>query len=185
MGNSISKTAPYLAVQNAAYEHIKTKYEGWKIELDSFDEMIIWAKNNDDLRSLFKSFKVDEKLKLDFLADLTAYDNKDKVDGSERFVCVYQLLSTELHIRLRVKVLVALDAEVPTITDLWIGANWLEREVYDMYGIRFTGHPNLKRILMDERFTGFPLRKEYPMKLRESFTDSSKIRMQPHQPEGI
>jgi NADH-quinone oxidoreductase subunit C len=90
---------------------------------------------------------------------------------------VYNLYSLEKHIRVRVKALVAENEQVPSITDLWPGANWFEREVFDMFGISFPGHPNLRRILMDERFTGHPLRKEYPIKQREPFKDNIRIHL--------
>ena len=115
---------------------------------------------------------VDDVFKMDFLSDLTAYDNKDHEDGQKRFVLVYQQYSTTLHVRVRIKCLLNEDEQALTITDVFTGANWLEREVFDMFGITFKGHPNMRRILMDERFTGHPLRKEYPIKQREPFQDN-------------
>ena len=88
--------------------------------------------------------------------------------ASGRFVVVYHFFSLELKHRLRVEVPVEEeDAEVDSLTSLWGGANWLEREVWDMFGIRFRGHPNLKRILMYDEFEGHPLRKDYPVKKRQ------------------
>jgi len=85
-----------------------------------------------------------------------------------RFVVVYHLFSMPLKHRLRLEVpLDEADAEVDSVTCLWAGANWLEREVWDMFGIRFRGHPNLKRILMYEEFVGHPLRKDYPVNKRQ------------------
>jgi NADH-quinone oxidoreductase subunit C len=87
---------------------------------------------------------------------------------SWRFVVVYHFFSLALKHRLRVEVpLDEDDAEVDSITSLWGGANWLEREVWDMFGIRFRGHPDLKRILMYDEFDGHPLRKDYPVKKRQ------------------
>jgi NADH-quinone oxidoreductase subunit C len=148
-----------------------------KLEFDKLGEPILWAKNADDAKMLIKQFKIDDFLKIDYLSDLTAYDNQDGEDGEKRFVVVYQLYSLENHIRIRLKVLIDMDENAVSLTDIFTGANWLEREVFDMYGINFTGHPNLRRILMDERFTGHPLRKEYPIKQREPFSDNIAFHM--------
>src|SRR6266404_6684122 len=88
--------------------------------------------------------------------------------GPTRFVVVYHLFSLPLKHRLRLEVPAEeADAEVDSVTSLWAGANWLEREVWDMFGIRFLGHQNLKRILMYEEFVGHPLRKDYPVNRRQ------------------
>ena len=85
-----------------------------------------------------------------------------------RFVVVYHFYSMEHKHRLRLVVPVdEADAEVDSLTSLWAGADWLEREVWDMFGIRFQGHPNLKRILMYDEFDGHPLRKDYPVNKRQ------------------
>ena len=88
-------------------------------------------------------------------------------DGA-RLEVVYHLYSHTHTRRLRVKVLVGeADAVIDSVTGLWKAADWFEREVWDMFGIRFTGHPNLKRILMYEPFDGHPLRKDYPVRKRQ------------------
>jgi NADH-quinone oxidoreductase subunit C len=85
-----------------------------------------------------------------------------------RFAVVYHFFSLSLKHRLRLEVPVEEeDAEVDSLTSLWAGADWLEREVWDMFGIRFRGHPNLKRILMYEEFVGHPLRKDYAVNKRQ------------------
>ena len=85
-----------------------------------------------------------------------------------RFEVVYHFYSSTKNHRLRVKVpLTAADPVVASLTRLWHSANWFEREAWDMFGIRFTGHPNLKRILMYEPFQGHPLRKDYPVRKRQ------------------
>jgi NADH-quinone oxidoreductase subunit C len=85
-----------------------------------------------------------------------------------RFVVVYHLFSSVLKHRLRLEVpLQEADPEVDSLVPLWAGADWLEREVWDMFGIRFRGHPNLKRILMYAEFVGHPLRKDYPVNKRQ------------------
>ena len=88
--------------------------------------------------------------------------------GLERYVVVYHFFSLPLKHRLRLEVPVhETDAEVDSLTSLWAGADWLEREVWDMFGIRFRGHQNLKRILMYDEFVGHPLRKDFPVNKRQ------------------
>lgn len=99
----------------------------------------------------------------DFLADVTAIDGS--ASSSPRFTVVYHLYSTTRHDYIRVTADCPDDAApaVPTVTGLWPAANWHERETYDMFGITFTGHPDLRRILMWDGYPYFPLRKEFPL----------------------
>jgi NADH-quinone oxidoreductase subunit C len=92
------------------------------------------------------------------LADLTAVDYPKK---EKRFEVVYQLYSFPKNERLRVKAAVADNEPIATVVPVWKAANWLEREVYDMFGVTFTGHPDLRRILLPEGWQGFPLRKDH------------------------
>jgi len=112
----------------------------------------------------------DALLRFDMLMDLTAVDYltfPGREDGP-RFDVVYHLYSVAHNHRVRLKVRVEQDAPlVPTATGLWPIANWLEREVWDMFGIRFEGHPDLRRLLMYEEFVGHPLRKDYPIERRQ------------------
>ncbi len=87
----------------------------------------------------------------------------DYPERLERFDVVYHLLSMNLNLRVRVKITATESTPVPSITDLHPCANWLEREVWDMYGVYFTGHPDLRRILTDYGFDGHPLRKDFPL----------------------
>src|SRR5262249_25222684 len=101
----------------------------------------------------------------DMLVDLTAVDYLYYPDAKDRFGVVYCLLNTATGERLYVKTyLNEPDLSLPTACRLWQGAEWMEREVFDMYGIVFEGHPDLRRILMPEEFTAFPLRKDYPLR---------------------
>lgn len=107
------------------------------------------------------------KRQLDFLVDVTCVDYLNYRDAEHRFGLVYLLASAESGERLTVRVFVdEPDPAVPSVVGLWEGANWMEREVWDMFGIRFDGHPDLRRILMPEEFTAYPLRKDYPMQGR-------------------
>ncbi len=103
------------------------------------------------------------------LVDLSAVD----FFGQEpRFEVVYHLYSLRLNHRLRVKVRVAEDeAWLPSVTGLWKAANWLEREVWDMFGVSFRDHPKLTRLLMYEEFQGHPLRKDYPVNKRQPLVE--------------
>jgi len=103
------------------------------------------------------------------LLDLTCVDFKR---DAACFEMVYHLFSLEAGRRIRVKVRLPADApSIDSVAALWRNANWLEREVYDMFGIVFTGHPDLKRILMYDGFEGFPLRKDYPLRRRQPKAD--------------
>lgn len=105
----------------------------------------------DDRRLMFKS-----------LMDITAVDLLEK-DDETRFRVVYHLLSLHKNLRIRVKVKTGEGESVPTVTDVYAAANWFERETYDMFGVFFEGHPDLRRILNDYTFDGYPLRKDFPL----------------------
>ena len=108
-----------------------------------------------------------EKLGFDMLFELTATDYLKYPNARDRFGVVYGLLNTTTGERIYVRTFLN-EPELTLLSafPLWRAADWLEREVYDMYGIVFEGHPNLKRILMPEEFTSFPLRKDYPLRGR-------------------
>jgi NADH-quinone oxidoreductase subunit C len=115
----------------------------------------------------------------DFCSDITATDWPPRKEA--RFDLSYCLYSTRLRHRVRVKVRVGEQTPVPSATGLWPAANWLEREVYDMFGVNFTGHPDRRRILMPDDWQGFPQRKDYPLEgpgelLMENPEDWLKLR---------
>jgi NADH-quinone oxidoreductase subunit C len=117
--------------------------------------------------------------RFDYLSDLTATDWPPRTEA--RFDVVYCLYSTRHRHRLRIKVKAGERDGVPSVTDLWPAANWLEREVWDMFGVNFTGHPDRRRILMPEDWQGFPQRKDYPLEgpgelLMENPIDWLKLR---------
>jgi NADH-quinone oxidoreductase subunit C len=106
-----------------------------------------------------------EQRGFDMLVDITAVDYLEYPEATDRFHVIYLLLNMTTKERLIVKAPVNLpDPALASVVPLWKGADWMEREVYDMFGIDFTGHPDLRRILMPEEFTAFPLRKDYPCK---------------------
>lgn len=116
----------------------------------------------ENVAEVLKTCKESPALAFDMLVDVTAVDWLDS--RACRFEVVYQLLSVRKNHRITIKVPVSEDRpEVASATSLWSGANFLEREVWDMFGIRFAGHPDLRRILMYDEFIGHPLRKDYPV----------------------
>ena len=107
--------------------------------------------------------------KFDFLADLCGADRG--VEEEPRFEVNYHLFSTKKHHRLRLKVLLnENDAHVPTVTGVWRTANWHERETYDLFGVVFDGHPDLRRILLPDDWQGYALRKDFPLRGYEPYS---------------
>ena len=104
--------------------------------------------------------KTDSKCKFRQLIDILAVDFPVEED---RFKIYYLLLSHENNIRIKIVSQIQIDSKVPSITKIYPSANWMEREVFDMYGIKFKNHPDLRRILTDYNFKGFPLRKDFPL----------------------
>ncbi len=142
--------------------NLQTKLEGKVLEVESFQGDHVVTLSLDGLLESFRMLKEDPELAFDFLMDLTVVDYLGS--KSPRFQVVYQLYSLGLNHRLRVKVPVPEEnPQVTSLTPLWKTANWLEREAWDMFGIRFVGHPDLRRILLYEEFQGYPLRKDYPV----------------------
>lgn len=115
----------------------------------------------ESIRDVCLFLRDDDKLKFDMLSDLTAVDYLQR---KPRFEVVYHLYSVSLKHRIRLRVpLEEGSEEVDSVCDIWRSANWAERETFDMFGIRFRNHPDLRRILLYEEFEGHPLRKDYPI----------------------
>ena len=122
-----------------------------------------------DLRDVLLFLRDEPELDFNMLMDVGGVDYLEYGDDRAwRFEIAYQMYSMAGNHRFRVKVAVTDDTvEVPTVWDLWKVANWMEREIFDMYGVRFAGHPNLRRILCHEDFEGHALRKDYPINKRQ------------------
>ena len=120
--------------------------------------------SREDLPAVARLLRDGPDLRFNFLAELTAIDFWPR---EPRFEVVYVLVSIERSARVRVKVrLQGEDPHVETVSSLWPAANWLEREVWDLFGIAFDGHPDPRRLLMPEDWEGCPLRKDYPVQIR-------------------
>ena len=133
---------------------------------DAIEKVSYWVGDwaiivrSDRLLDVMRFLKQDNATTFDYCSDVTATDWPPR---DKRFDVVYCLYSTSHRHRLRVKVQVNETDPVESVTALWPGANWLEREVYDQFGVNFVNHPDLRRILMPEDWQGFPQRKDYPL----------------------
>ena len=141
---------------------------GAQIELKRPDCVLSWEVTHDELTvhvtpnalvGFAEFLKTDSRCKFSTLVDITAVDHPDR---EARFDVVYHFLSMYQNHRIRVKVAVREEDMLASLVEVYPAANWFEREVFDMFGILFTGHPDLRRILTDYGFRGYPLRKDFP-----------------------
>ncbi len=145
---------------------IEEKFPGEVTGTVAFAGQVGVMVKKDRIQDMCRFLHDDPALKMDHLADLTAVDYSTYPgDVGPRFEVVYNLISTAFGHRIRLKARVPEeDARIDTVTPIWNTANWHERETYDLMGIIFRGHPDLRRILLPEDWVGHPLRKEYPLK---------------------
>ncbi|SMO50254.1 NADH-quinone oxidoreductase subunit C [Ruegeria faecimaris] len=141
---------------------------GAQLELKRTDCVLFWDVTHDELNvdvapsnlvEFIEFLKGDASCKFSTLVDITAVDYPER---AKRFDVVYHFLSMYQNQRIRLRVSIREDDMVPSIVDVHPSANWFEREVFDMFGILFSGHPDLRRILTDYGFRGYPLRKDFP-----------------------
>ena len=116
--------------------------------------------NCEDLLDVILLLKTNKNIKFKQLIDITAVDYPE---NQKRFKIVYLLLSHELNQRIILSYYIDENQQIPSLTKIFPSANWMEREIFDMYGIKFTDHPDLRRILTDYGFEGYPLRKDFPL----------------------
>ena len=116
--------------------------------------------NCEDLLDVILLLKTNKNIKFKQLIDITAVDYPE---NQKRFKIVYLLLSHELNQRIILSYYIDENQQIPSLTKIFPSANWMEREIFDMYGIKFTDHPDLRRILTDYEFEGYPLRKDFPL----------------------
>ena len=125
----------------------------------AFNEILIET-DVDNLLNIIQFLKSNDNCKFKQLIDIAGIDFPEK---DKRFRLVYLLLSHENNLRIKLAVDFEIEKKIPSIIKIFPSANWMEREVFDMYGIRFTDHPDLRRILTDYGFKGYPLRKDFPL----------------------
>ena len=123
-------------------------------------DQIYIAINFEDLLDVVSLLKTNKDTKFRQLIDITAIDYPE---NQKRFKMIYLFLSHELNKRIVLSYSINENQQIPTLTKIYPSANWMEREIFDMYGIKFTDHPDLRRILTDYNFEGYPLRKDFPL----------------------
>ncbi len=140
------------------------------------DEQTCVRVPSDRLAEVMRFLREDVRCSFEQLCDLTCVDYLDFPKARDRFGVTYCLLSVSKGWRLWVKCFVNdPEPEVPSVTAIWKGADWLEREVWDLFGVRFKGHPDLRRILTWEGFQAHPLRKDYPLRGRGEREDFERV----------
>jgi NADH-quinone oxidoreductase subunit C len=130
-----------------------------KKTLINFNELLIET-SEDELIQVILFLKSHDKLKFRQLIDIAGVDYPE---DEKRFKLIYLLLSHEMNRRIKISINFEVGKKIPTMTKIYPSANWMEREVFDMYGIEFINHPDLRRILTDYNFEGHPLRKDFPL----------------------
>ena len=142
---------------------LREKFPGQVLDSYKFISQRQILIRKDRVTEIMEFLRRNEIEPFDFLSDETA----THWPREEEFELVYNLYSFETNDRLRVKARIKEWEQIESLVSVWPGANWLEREIYDMFGIQFASHPNLKRILMPEDWVGFPLRKDYNIRLQD------------------
>ena len=145
---------------NKVNEKLKINFADSIVSAELLYDYPVFTIKADVINDVLKSLKEDEELNFHFLTDLCGMQTPDE----KQLGVIYHLHNMPKNYRIRLKTFVDINKpEVATATNLWPAANWMERETYDFFGVRFKGHPNLKRILNVDEMDIFPLRKEYPL----------------------
>ncbi len=145
---------------NIVNEKLNAQFPGAVLTAEMLYDFPVFVISKDKIHDVLKFLKEDEALNFHFLTDLTGMQTPDE----KQLGVIYHLHNMPKNYRIRVKTFMDINKpEIPTVTNLWLTANWMERETYDFFGVKFLGHPNLKRILNVDEMNIFPLRKEYPM----------------------
>lgn len=141
-------------------EKLNSKFPGAVESAELLYNFPVFTVSHDHAHAILKFLKEDADLYFHFLTDLTGMQTADE----KKLGVIYHLHNMQKNMRVRIKTFFDINKpEIPTATDLWPGANWMERETYDFFGVRFKGHPNLVRILNVDEMDIFPMRKEYPL----------------------
>ena len=145
-------------ITEVAKEAIKNNCKPIEIS-DDFNQLQI-SISADQILDVVDFIKNDEACEFRQITDIAGVDFPDR---QKRFDVIYHFLSFKHNSRLRIKIIIGEDESIPSITSIFPAANWFEREAFDMYGIQFKDHPDLRRILTDYGFEGYPLRKDFPL----------------------
>ena len=151
-------------MDNLILNKIKEKFANSILEIVEFRNELTCVVKKSDLPAICKFLRDDPELLFDFLSCISGVDFPER---NPRFDVVYELFSISKNHRVRLKVKVNEEESIPSITSIWSTANWHEREVFDLFGINFEGHPDLRRILMPDDYKGHPLRKDFPLTREE------------------
>ena len=155
---------PTDAAEHPLVKHLKAKFGDGIGEASEFIGQLSVRVQRERIVEICDFLKRDEKTPFEYLSDLTCVHYPDRI--AEPFEVVYNLFSISTNERVRLKVNTA--EEVESVTSVWPAANWLEREVYDLFGIRFANHPDLRRLLLPPDWEGYPLRKDFPLEFVEN-----------------
>lgn len=157
---------------NKVNEKLNAQFAGAVDKAELLYDFPVFYIHKDKIHEVLSFLKNDSELNFHFLTDLTGMQTADE----KQLGVIYHLHNMPKNFRIRVKTFFDINKpEIPTATDLWPAANWMERETYDFFGVKFKGHPNLKRILNVDEMDIFPLRKEYPLEDQSREDKSDKM----------
>ena len=145
-----------IKIEKLINSELSSKISGSEI---NFEELLFKTSVN-EIVEIIKFLKLDNRFKFKQLIDIAAIDYPN---DEKRFELVYLLLSIENNLRVKISIKFETNEKIPSISKIFPSANWMEREIFDMYGIKFIDHPDLRRILTDYNFKGHPLRKDFPL----------------------
>lgn len=160
-------------MDNLSLTRLKEKYPDSILESAEFRGELTLVVKKEDIVPVCRFLRDDPELSYNFLSDLTAVD---RLGRELRFDVIYHLYSLDKNHRVRLKVKAGESEAVPSVTSVWNNANWFEREVFDLFGIEFRDHPDLRRILMPDDWVGHPLRKDFPLTKEEVMFTHNKNR---------
>ncbi len=160
-------------MENLILTRLKEKYPESVQKSTEFRGELTMVIKREDIIPVCTFLRDDPELSFNYLSDLTAVD---RLGREPRFDVIYHLYSISRNHRVRLKVEVDDNKDVPSVTPVWSGANWFEREVFDLFGVSFENHPDLRRILMPDDWEGHPLRKDFPLTREEVMFTHNKNR---------
>jgi NADH-quinone oxidoreductase subunit C len=183
---------PVDASNHALVRKLRERVDGAVVEATEFVRQLSIQVARERIAEVCEALRHDSETPFDYLSDLTAVHFPERLDAP--FEVVYNLYSIEANERVRLKVRTTAEEGVETVSGVWPTANWMEREVYDLFGIRFRNHPDLRRLLLPPDWEGHPLRKEYPLEFMENewtarhlpeFTDVQREQLEQRRNYGL